>query len=583
MAANLVQDLYRKKARRRIRVSAFICFLWLLVVVGRLVELQVFGHGRAVERVAAQNQQADEIQARRGTIYDRNGRILAATLPARTIYYDPNIQEPLAVRYEPIKRLREKLELSNEDLARFQSQLAHGARRIWLKRKADPALAAQVQSDHLRINSWEETKRYYPLGRQAAHVLGGVKASGEGAAGIESKFNAILMGKPGKAIILQDARQREYDYEVLEEPEIGRDLTLTLDETIQYIAQTELERAVASTRSAWGTVIVSNPGSGDILAMATAPAYDPNLFSKTPEADFNRAIRYTIEPGSTFKIVTAAAALESRAVGLSETFDCGEGAIALPGGSIRDHKLFGILDFPGIIIHSSNVGTIQVGRRLDPNAFEAVIRAFGFGRRTGIELPGEEPGSLRPVAEWSRRSQASLSIGYEISVTPLQLLQAVNIVANRGRLVPPRIVKWIQGGRPRRDAETFATVLSAASCEKLVGILKRVVVEGTGKEALAEGYTAAGKTGTTQIYDPAAKAYSTKRHIASFVGFTPAESPQLAMVVILYDPQTEEHYGGQVAAPVFREIARRVLLTLGIAPRRPAGLLVAGLRKDGSR
>lgn len=581
MASGLVQDPLRRKARRRAKLIAAACFLWLLVVVGRLVQLQVFGHRQAATRVTRQNQSTGKIQARRGTIYDRNGRILARSLPARAIHYEPNLADSVAARFEPVRRLRKTLGLADEDMARLRAQIEDGARRVYLKRKADPGLAAKVFSAREQIGYEEDTLRVYPLGRQAAHVLGGVKADGSGAAGIESKFNASLMGSPGKAMSLHDAKRRGYAYEVLEEPVNGRDLHLTLDQSIQYIAQSELERAVAATRSAWGTVIVADPLSGEILAMATAPSFDPNRFNETPGADFNRAIRHTFEPGSTFKILTAAAAIEARAVSFSETFDCREGAIAAAGGAIRDHKVLGLLDFPGVIIHSSNVGVIQFGRRLDPAAFEAVIRSFGFGRKTGIELPAEEPGLLRPQAEWSRRSLSSLAIGYEIAVTPIQLLQAVGVVASRGRLIPPRIVKAVQGGRPRSPAPSSEPVLSAAACEKLIGILERVVVEGTGREALAEGYVAAGKTGTTQKYDPAAKAYSTKRHIASFVGFVPVESPRLSVVVVLDDPQIEEHYGGQVAAPVFREVTRRALLAVGVPPSRPSRSLTAGLRKDG--
>jgi len=583
MAFHPIQDAPRGKARRRTRVAAFVCALWLLLIVGRLVQLQVFGHARAVERVTAQSQQMTVIQAYRGTIFDRRGRILARSLPTRTIYYDPNPQDSLSARFEVVRRLQGKLGLSREDLDRIQAQLADNAPRIWLKRKADRDLAAQVCSLRLGIGYEEDSRRFYPLGAQAAHVLGGVKADGTGAAGIESKFNSALMGQPGRGFLLRDARLRRYGLEVLEEPQTGRDLTLTLDETIQYIAQSELEKAVAETGASWGTVIVSDPRSGEILAMASAPSYDPNLYSRTPEAAFNPAVQQTIEPGSTFKIVTAAAALETRAVSLSDSFDCSDGSIAVPGGAIRDHKIFGRLDFAGVIIHSSNVGAVRAGRRLDPDSFEAMIRAFGFGRRTGIELPGEPEGRLRPAGEWSRRSQASLSIGYEIAATPLQMLQAVNVVASRGHLVPPRIVRSVQGGRPRPAAPESAPVLSPAACERLAGILERVVGEGTGREAAAEGYQAAGKTGTTQKFDPAAGSYSSRHHIASFVGYVPAENPRLSMVVILDDPKAGEHYGGQVAAPVFREIARRALLVVGVPPHRPAGALAARAGREAAR
>ncbi|MGD0781816.1 MAG: penicillin-binding protein 2, partial [Candidatus Aminicenantales bacterium] len=406
------------------------------------------------------------------------------------------------------------------------------------------------------------------LGPLAAQVLGGVDFEEKGRSGIELKFNSVLQGKKGQAMVFRDALKREYHYEVLEEPESGRDIYLTLDETIQFYAESSIRKAVAETGAAWGTAIVSDPGTGEILAMATAPGFDPNESPYQPEADVNRAVRHMYEPGSTFKIVTAAAALENGVVTLADTFDCRKGSIEVAGGPIRDHQQMGVLSFAEVITNSSNIGTIMVGQRLSGEQLFRMINAFGFGRRTGVELPAEAAGRLAPVEHWSRRSQPSLSIGYEIQVTPIQVLQAMNIVAHRGLLVPPRIVKSIQGSRPRPAEPPPAAVLSSAASEKLAGILERAVDEGTGKAARPEGFDAAGKTGTTQKFDPALKAYSTKRHTASFVGFVPVDKPVLSIIVVLDDPRTEEQYGGQLAAPVFREIAVRSLRTMGVRPGR---------------
>ncbi len=581
--ANLVKDHFQRKARIRTRLAALACALWLLAIIGRLVHLQVFGHAKAQVRVLVQNQNNLDILPRRGAIIDRNGRILARSLSARSVYYAVNPADSASARWEPVRRAAAVLDLTASDLARIRSQLDRGAHFVWLKRKIEPEWAARVRNPRLGIDTLEESKRHYPLGPLAAQVLGGVNIDEVGLAGVEHKFNAVLLGQKGKALILRDAKRREYHYEILAAPENGRDIVLTLDQTIQYFAQSELEKAVAATGAAWGTVIISDPASGEILAMASAPAFDPNRFPTDPQATFDHAVRHTFEPGSTFKIVTAAAALERRAVRPAEAFDCSQGSIAAAGGPIRDHQTFGRLDFAGVIIHSSNVGTIQVGRRLGSAALREMTEAFGFGSKTGIELPGEEPGYFAPPERASSRSLASLSIGYEIAVTPIQLLQAVNAVANRGRLVPPRIVKSIQGNRPRNQRPSLPVILSPAACEKLVLILERVVLEGTGKAALLDGYEIAGKTGTAQKYDPAIKAYSNRRHTASFVGFVPADNPVLSMVVILDEPQTEEQYGGQVAAPVFREIARRVLRYLGVAPRRGPALLQASLQPEAGR
>jgi cell division protein FtsI (penicillin-binding protein 3) len=579
MAMNLVQDHFRKKAGRRTRLLALVCVLWLGGVVGRLIQLQVFGHTRAEARILEQNQSTTKIQAPRGTIFDRNGNILARSLPACSIYYMPNPSEPFATRFEPVRRLQTILDLSGPEMEKIKSQVEKNVRFIWLKLKANPDLAAKVWKPRAGIGYQEETKRIYPLGRQASQVLGSVNFDGLGTSGIESKYNFALQGQDGRAFILRDAKKREYHYEVLDEPENGRDIVLTLDETIQYIAQNELEKALAATGAAWGTVLVSHPSTGEILAMATAPAPDHNK-GFSPDAAFNHAVQNALEPGSTFKIVTAAAAIENHAASFSDTFDCSEGSISVAGGPIRDHKAFGILDFPSVIINSSNVGTIKIGQRLGPAPFVRMIEAFGFGRKTGIELPSEATGRFTPADRWSKRSLASLSIGYEIAVTPLQLLQAVNVIANRGDLIPPRIVKSVEGRRSPKTGPPPLSVLSAAACEKLIGILERVVLEGTGKAALAEGYDIAGKTGTTQKFDPIKKEYSSTRHIASFVGFVPADNPILSMVVILDDPRTEEYYGGQVAAPVFRAIVKRALRAFGVHPRPRGGLLTAGLPED---
>jgi cell division protein FtsI (penicillin-binding protein 3) len=581
-AVNFVNDHYRKQARRRTLIMALFCAFWFLAIVVRLVQIQVFGHARAEARVIDQNQGQRDIQPRRGTIYDRQGQILAVSLPARSVYYLPNPADPIPARIEPIRRLAGSLELTAKELEKIESQIRANAYHVWLKRKIDPDAAARMFNRKLGIVYEEETTRLYPLGPLAAHVLGGVTIEGKGISGIELKFNSALQGKKGQSIILHDAKKREYHYEVIKEPENGRDIVLTLDETIQFYAQSAIQKAVDETGAAWGTAIVSNPGTGDILAMATAPGFDPNEYPAQPEADYNRAVRHMYDPGSTFKIVTAAAALENRVVTLADTFDCRKGSIDVAGGPIRDHQQMGILSFAEVITNSSNVGTIMVGQRLTEEQLYRMIDAFGFGRRTGIELPAEAAGQLSPVGKWSRRSQSSLSIGYEISVTPIQVLQAMNAVANRGLLVPPRIVKSIQGSRSSRSAETStAVVFSPDVGEKLAAILERAVAEGTGKSARPEGYDAAGKTGTTQKYDPDLKAFSTKRHIASFVGFVPADKPALSIIVVLDDPRTEEQYGGQLAAPVFREIALRALRTIGVRPGRVPTLLAAQRAEKG--
>jgi len=581
---NFVNDMYQKKARRRTRILVLLLSFWVVAIIFRLLQLQVFHHAGLRAQVIEQNQNTADILPKRGTIYDRNGKILARSVPIPSIFYAPSA-EPVEKQVASIRKLEDVLSLTPRDLDKIRAGLQKNSHFVWVKRKVDPRLAEMALS--LKINgirTQEETKRFYPLGTLAAHVLGGVDIDDNGLSGIEYKHNPVLQGQKGKVMILRDAKKREYHFEITAEPVNGRDIILTIDETIQYIAQKELEKAVADNRANWGVVIISCPASGEILAMASVPTFDPNSYPPpTPEADMNQGIRRNIEPGSTFKIVTAAAAIENHRVTSADAFDCREGSITIAGSQIRDHQAFGVLSFPEVIIHSSNVGTIQVGQRIGPELFSRTIQAFRFGRKTGIELPGEEPGKFAPTTAWNKRSLASLSIGYEISVTPLQILQAMNAIANRGALVPPRIIKAIPGvpDKTKKMTDAYPQVMSPAAAEKLVAVLERVVLEGTGRAAFIEGYDVAGKTGTTQKYDPQLKCYSSSKHIALFVGFVPVDKPLLSMIIVLDEPKKDEYYGGQVAAPVFREVARRVLRYLHVYPQKsPAkAVLTASLTR----
>jgi cell division protein FtsI (penicillin-binding protein 3) len=483
-----------------------------------------------------------------------------------------------------IRRLESTLGLSAKDLDRIKSRLQKKSSFAWIKRKVDAATAERVNALGLNgVSSREEPKRFYPQAKLAAHVLGGVDIDDKGQSGIELAYDKVLRGKEGEVLILRDVKRREYYSEILKEPQSGKDIILTIDENIQYIAQRELEKAVHENHASWATAIISRPDSGEILAMASYPTFDPNAFPPSPEEEVNRAIRYNFEPGSTFKIVTASAALENRAVSLNDIFDCSAGSIAVPGSPIRDHKKFGLLTLPGVVSHSSNVGMIQVGQRIDPEAFYRTIQAFGFGSRTGLDLPAEESGLLMPPRKWSRRSLPALSIGYEISATAIQVLQAVNIIANRGLLIGPRIVSAVEGSSaitPKNSSPPDRRI-SEKTAETLIKILEQAVLEGTGQAAWINGYTVAGKTGTTQKIDPELKTYSSSKHIASFVGFVPAEKPAISMIVVLDEPQRAGYYGGQVAAPVFREISSQVLRYLRINPEK--SLMKAALRAEPER
>ncbi len=564
------EDGLRRTARIRTRIVLAVMILWAAAIVARLVHLQVFTYDESKGQIEFQNQSETKILPDRGAIRDRNGIVLAQMVSMRSVQYSYSEKISPKQRLEAIRKVAPLLGLEEDKNESFKSLLNRKKGSLYLKRKIDPETAARIETlavPGIIIN--EEPLRFYPQGSLASHILGFVNVDNEGLGGVEFRFNDVLKGKPGLRILFEDTYGRPYRSEQTEAPEAGRDIDLTIDARIQYLAQREIEKAVASNAAEWGAVIVSDPATGEILAMASAPAYDPNAYGKSaPTARFERTYRTLIDPGSTFKIVTAAAALENRKVATYETFDCSAKAIDVAGGPIRDHKPYGILSFSGIIAESSNIGTIQIGRRVGPELLYKTIRDFGFGETTGVELPAESSGLIRPPDKWTRRSIDSISVGYEISVTPLQMLQAANIVANRGIRVSPRIIKNVDGRpwMPPADLAPPAQVISPQTAEKLIDILERVVLEGTGTAAALKGYSVAGKTGTSQIFDPVDKKYSLSRHTASFVGFVPSDKPALSIIVVLFDPGNDAYYGGQVAAPVFREVARAALRILGIFP-----------------
>jgi len=567
---------------------AFFFFLWAAGISFRLVQVQVFDHSDLKAQVLRQNQNKDAILPVRGTIYDRNWKILARSLPAPSVFLYPFEDESFSSQMEKIYKLKGILNLSSKEIRRIKTRIEKGDPFIWIKRKIDNQQTERVKNLRLPgIFLKMENKRYYPHEKLAAHVLGGVSVDDEGLSGIEWQYNSKLRGKKGERLILRDARKREYNFEILKEPEPGKDIILAIDETIQFIAEKELKRNVLQHGASWGSVIIALPSSGEILALANYPTYDPNRYPPSQlEAGRNRAIHYNFEPGSTFKIVTALAALEANRVQLNDTFECGEGVISLAGKTIRDHKKFGQLTFPEIIQYSSNVGAIQIGQLVGERFFFERIKAYGFGERTGIDLPGEEKGIFRKLRDWSKISLASLSFGQEISVTAIQLLQTMNIIANKGLITNPKIVKKIllSKNEARERSSRHRRVLSKKAASAMIKILERAVKEGTGTTAQIKGYGIAGKTGTAQKFDPTINVYSSKLHTSSFVGFAPVDKPAFSMIVVIDEPK-DKYYGGEVAAPLFRKIAQHLFLYLRIPPQKEESqtLITAKLRREGIR
>ncbi len=409
------------------------------------------------------------------------------------------------------------------------------------------------------IHYQKEPKRFYPKRELAAQILGYVGTDDQGLSGLERQFNQQLLGKSGKLMISVDARKRWFA-SVEKEPESGNSVVLTVDQNIQYIAERELERGMEETHAIAGTVIVENPHTGEILALTNRPTFNPNIRKEIRnEALKDRAVSDVYEPGSTFKMVTISAGLEEKITRPDEMFDCQMGSIVINGMRIRDSKPHGVLSVADILAESSDVGAIKVALRLGDERFYKYIRAFGFGQQTGIELPGETRGLTKPVERWSKVSIGAISMGQEIGISPLQLISLISTIANDGVHVPPRIVAGtIMPQTIAFQPAEGTRVVSSLTAAEMRQMLQGVVLHGTGRKAILEGYSSAGKTGTAQKVDPATGLYSKTKYVASFAGFAPINDPQIAVVVIL-DSAVGLHQGGQVSAPVFQRIMQQVL------------------------
>jgi len=541
-------------------LGAVLC-LWCVGICARLVYLQIFSYGKYVKQAEHQQQRAIPLSAKRGVIYDRAGHELAMSVLVDSAFAVPTEVKDLPTAVSLITRITG--DDHNVVLADCQAHKTF----CWVARKADDEIIQRIQSLHLQgIHFQKEPKRFYPARDLAAQVLGSVGMEDSGQSGIEHGFDSELRGKPGKMFISVDARRQWYS-DVEKQPEAGENLVLTIDKNIQYIAEKELEQAIHDTQAIAGTVIVENPHTGEILALANRPTFNPNLRKQiTPGALTNRAVSYIYEPGSTFKLVTIAAALDEKLTNPDEVFDCQMGAIVYNGMRIRDSKPHGLLPVWGVLSKSSDVGSIKIALRLGEDRFYKYIRAFGFGQQTGIELPGETRGMTKPVSRWSKVSIAAIAMGQEIGISPLQLSGLVSTFANDGVWMPPHILAGEV--QPQGSPQSVAfhpgegrRVISSLTAAEMRSMMQKVVLDPagtTGGRALLEGYSSAGKTGTAQKVDPATGAYSKTKYIGSFAGFAPVNNPQIVVAVIL-DSAVGLHQGGQVSAPVFHRISQQVL------------------------
>lgn len=543
--------------------------LWVVVIGVRLYDLQVIRYDHYSAKAERQQQRVVTLDAPRGTIYDAAGRELAVSIQVDSAYAVPSeMQDPRAAAAALARAI------PGLDANKLLAQLRRDREFVWVARKLDPPVAAAVRELALPgVSFLQEAKRYYPMRELAAQVLGYVGTDNQGLAGLEQQYDQTVAGKPGVRTVLRDARRGTVVSPDLSfaEAEPGQDLHLTLDAAIQHIVERELARAVEERGAKQGSAIFLDPQTGAVLAMASYPSFDPNEFARyAPSRWRNRPVADAFEPGSTFKMITAAAALEHGLIRAEEELDCEMGGITLLGIRIRDHKPFGRLTFAQVLENSSNVGVIKVAWRLGDQRLYRTVHAFGFGRPTGIDLPGESPGILHPVARWRPLAKAYVSFGQGVSVTAIQLAAAAGAVANGGQLLRPRMVAAVGRAGEReplvREPIEVGRPIAPSTAAALVPLLEGVVRAGTGKAAAVPGYRVAGKTGTAQI--PVAGGYSRSGHLPGFVGFAPADRPVLVGAVTIAEPEGWQYHGGQVAAPVFGEIVRQVLLYRGIRPER---------------
>jgi cell division protein FtsI (penicillin-binding protein 3) len=550
----------QRNPRLRWLVVWVLAVVWMVAVLARLGYLQLFCYSEYFAKAQRQQQRIFEISPKRGTIYDRRGRELGVSIPMDSVFADPAEIKDAAMVAQLLSRV---LGAPADEL---ETRIREAHTPVRLAKKLPPDTVDRIQAMNLRgVFFQKENRRVYPQRELAAHVLGYVDVDEKGLGGIEYSLDKQIRGRPGRMMVMADGRRRWYDRREAA-PDPGASVVLSIDETIQYIAEKELARAIAETHAKNGSLVVQDPNSGELLAVANWPTFDPNGAGSFPdEVRMDRAVTAAYEPGSTFKLITLAAALENGVARPNDLVDCQEGSILVAGRLIHDWHPFGLLSVREVLAHSSDVGAIKIALRLGAPKFYETIRAFGFGQPTGILLSGENHGLLRPVENWSASSIGSLAIGQEVSVTPVQIISAVSAIANGGILYRPRVVREIHGGAPKAPNPHAAPerVLDEKTAATLREMMAGVILEGTGKPAKLDGYTAAGKSGTAQKIDPATGRYSHSQYVASFVGFAPVNDPVVTILTVLDSP-VGAHHGGEVGGPVFKRVAEQVLAYLDV-------------------
>jgi cell division protein FtsI (penicillin-binding protein 3) len=548
--------------RRRVKIAVILGLTVWLVLLARLIEIQILDRPALADAARQKMDCRQRIPARRGDVLDRDRQPLARTVSGYAVKFVPS---EAAHREESIAMLARLLDEAPDRLRRkaCRNRPFLAKRGLLLDHDRVRALCA-LEAVYLE----REQARVYPHGQNGAHMIGFASVDNAGLEGVELQFDAELSGLPGWAVMALDGKGRNHSLpgEFFRAPKDGDQVVLALDRDCQAIVEQELRRGVEESGAASGTVIVMDPRNGDVVALANHPGFDPNDPGEYPNSNRrNRAVTDIFEPGSTFKIVTLAASVRHEVVGPDTLLNAENGCAQFDGYTIRDHHPYGEITFREAVEHSSNICFAKVAQRIGKENLYQLARDFGIGCPTGVQLPGETGGLLRPPREWSRRSLSTISIGQEVAVSALQLVNVAAAVANGGALMVPRISlglmngegKWLARHEPRR----LRTVLTKEESRRVTDYLVGVVERGTGHLARVPGIPVAGKTGTAQKAEGGG--YVPGKYVASFVGYLPADDPMAVILVVLDEPQ-EKYYGGEVAAPLFRSIVERIMTTQGV-------------------
>src|SRR5688500_4355204 len=550
---------------RRLMVAAAALVLWAAGIEARLLMLQVVQYDDLVARAEKQQMSTVPAPAKRGEIFDRHGRLLAYSVDADTIYAVPTeISDPATTAAALCDALDDCTKKTREEL---KERLSQPRAFAFVKRRATPMQAKRVLALDLDgIGFRKESKRFYPNRELAANLLGYVGVDNVGLAGIEATYDKTVRGREGKLLVQTDARRHVFS-RLERSPTAGASIELTIDEQLQYIAEREVRAGVQAARADAGTAVVMDPHTGEILAMASWPTFNPNDYSASPEtARRNRAVQDVYEPGSTFKLVTASAALEEGVIKPHDVIDVSAGRIRFGNRVIDDMRRYDQLTFADVLVKSSNVGAIKVGLKLGPERLGLYIRRFGFGRPSSPDFPGESPGIVWEPAKLNDSALASVSMGYQVGVTPLQMAAAASVIANGGTLYEPHVVRAVVKGTQRTIVrpKVVRRAILAETAATLTGIMEQVVIDGTAKGARLVSYDVAGKTGTADKLVNGR--YSPSHQNVSFVGFVPSRNPVMTVIVMVDSPRVGGDTGGEIAAPIFKRIADASLRRLGVAP-----------------